>query len=509
MNLKSSTAVNTSPDPSDAPPAASQDAEKPSSTEQARAHSQRQDWHEDRPRKPQAPARGFIPLFDPPKAPRLRAWTLILGSVLALMVFTITNRSDDRSIADVAASDNVVIQARQAANLMSVEQEDSFLGPMRALAVTPNATRRVATTWAALDRGDGTRSLIALSIMARIPEQVAGGAPLGAPAGLDPTLIQAFMYPDELGEQEREYLIDHVGWPARLLFVRSLPDGDPQKTTLYSEAESTNRWAGIVVLMQAIAGVAGMIWLARFWTARRRRQVKFELEPAHSDTDVYLESFAVYLGCFAVGGALRQSLGGALPLLPPLIQLGGSVVGVFWPALRGVPLGVMARDLGFHRGQGWVTELRAGLVGYAVVLPFFAAGVIVMMLARVFVDAVGLNVAAPLHPDMVGLGETTLTQRFVLLLVVAVLAPLFEEAMFRGALFRALRARWGFWASAIVGSLVFAAVHPQGLLAIPPLAALAIGFAGLREWRSSLIAPMLAHALHNSFLVLLSSILLS
>lgn len=51
-------------------------------------------------------------------------------------------------------------------------------------------------------------------------------------------------------------------------------------------------------------------------------------------------------------------------------------------------------------------------------------------------------------------------------LALVVIAPVFEEIMFRGYLFGRLRPRHGFWISAIVTSLVFAAVHLQVNVAI-------------------------------------------
>jgi membrane protease YdiL (CAAX protease family) len=93
----------------------------------------------------------------------------------------------------------------------------------------------------------------------------------------------------------------------------------------------------------------------------------------------------------------------------------------------------------------------------------------------------------------------------------AVAAPLVEETMFRGVLYRHLREaagrRWGrvgaALVSALVVSFVFAAIHPQGWLAVPPLMALALAFALAREWRGHLPAPMVAHGLHNTALLTL------
>jgi membrane protease YdiL (CAAX protease family) len=80
-------------------------------------------------------------------------------------------------------------------------------------------------------------------------------------------------------------------------------------------------------------------------------------------------------------------------------------------------------------------------------------------------------------------------------------APLFEELFFRGALQRYFRGRLQFLASALLTGLIFAALHPQGVFAIPALAGIGVGFSLLREWRDSLIAPMTAHAINNGCLV--------
>jgi membrane protease YdiL (CAAX protease family) len=52
-------------------------------------------------------------------------------------------------------------------------------------------------------------------------------------------------------------------------------------------------------------------------------------------------------------------------------------------------------------------------------------------------------------------------------------------------------------------SVIFAAIHPQGWVAIPVLGGIAMMLAGLREWRGSLIASMTAHAINNGVAVLM------
>jgi len=91
--------------------------------------------------------------------------------------------------------------------------------------------------------------------------------------------------------------------------------------------------------------------------------------------------------------------------------------------------------------------------------------------------------------------------------VVVLLAPFAEELFFRGFLFRALRSRFSLWPSAILSSVIFGAVHFQGvsyLLIIPGLAIVGLGLALLYERRQSVLATMAAHASFNlaGFLVI-------
>ncbi len=84
--------------------------------------------------------------------------------------------------------------------------------------------------------------------------------------------------------------------------------------------------------------------------------------------------------------------------------------------------------------------------------------------------------------------------------------------MFRGVLYRHMRestCRWplllSFATSALVVSFVFAVIHPQGLVAVPALMSLAIGFTIMREWRGSLISCMIAHGLNNALVMSLAA----
>ena len=89
-------------------------------------------------------------------------------------------------------------------------------------------------------------------------------------------------------------------------------------------------------------------------------------------------------------------------------------------------------------------------------------------------------------------------------LTACVAAPIVEETMFRGVLYRHLRDLTGGWQrwisigfACLLNALIFASIHPQGALGIPMLMTLAIGFSLVREWRDSLFGPILMHGLNN------------
>ena len=107
----------------------------------------------------------------------------------------------------------------------------------------------------------------------------------------------------------------------------------------------------------------------------------------------------------------------------------------------------------------------------------------------------------PIQEDIMSGNQFTI---FFVFISACVAAPIVEETMFRGVLLRHLRdwtSGWQVWASIVFASLVngiiFASIHPQGLVGIPVLTILALGFSVARQWRDSLFGAMTMHAIHN------------
>ncbi|MED6307503.1 MAG: type II CAAX endopeptidase family protein, partial [Planctomycetota bacterium] len=204
---------------------------------------------------------------------------------------------------------------------------------------------------------------------------------------------------------------------------------------------------------------------------------------------------------------------GQLAIVGSLLSFFGSLLVLVWPRLRGIEFHLVWTDLGLHRANP-LKELLLGVVVYTMAIPLLVVGLVLSLAIGGALKLVFDYESAPSHPVTEMLGGSAL-ELLMVYLVACVAAPVVEEIAFRGVLYRYLRdvtGRMGFiasfGASALFSSVVFAAIHPQGLVFIPVLSALAVAFCIGREWRGSLISPMVAHALNNAVTITLGTMLL-
>lgn len=300
---------------------------------------------------------------------------------------------------------------------------------------------------------------------------------------------------ESLRPSQSRRLVDRHGFFAELALTRDSDPSDPRRKTLLDDARRTLMAAmaasglGLLFLAVGLALFILAIILFRNGTLRRAYQPAPNAGP-------YAEAFALCLAAM-----IGLSLVGAL-LFPSRSLNANWLTLLFLPAaafylrLRGGSWSDIFTALGWRRGHGVFREIAAGLIGHIAGLPVV---VLAMLVTWLLINLTGNNPTHPVQDMPLDSGWDLLR----LFLLASVLAPLVEETLFRGALFHHLRARFGWWISAGIVSLIFAAIHPQGWVAIPVLGTLAMVFAALREWRGSLIAPIAAHALNNGVMVLL------
>jgi membrane protease YdiL (CAAX protease family) len=239
---------------------------------------------------------------------------------------------------------------------------------------------------------------------------------------------------------------------------------------------------------------------------------------------IYAETFAAWLVLF-LGFSLAAhhiSLG-----MPELLQVSLfmllSLVALSWPVLRGIAWHEVRQDIGLTFGQNPVIEPAIGVACYVMAIPVVFAGLIVTLVLlwvnQLLTPAHGNPFAPngfPTHPIIGPLVYGGVGDRLFVIFLASVVAPIVEEIMFRGVLYRHLREATSretplrsFLTSAVMVSFIFAVVHPQGLVAVPVLMALAFGFTVAREWRGTLVPGMIGHALNNGVVTLLVSLMLA
>jgi membrane protease YdiL (CAAX protease family) len=315
-----------------------------------------------------------------------------------------------------------------------------------------------------------------------------------------------------LSVSDRDYLREKLGWFGELALAPA--QGSPEaRERVLAPARRTALVvlvAGTLGLLAAAAGFFGMIFLLVFYFMGHLRR---GLGTGIPYGGVYAETFAVWMALFFVlefvvgifaGEKYRFALLGLAML--------SSVIALVWPVLRGVSWQQVREDIGWTSGRWLFLEPLFGPAGYAMTLPMLGIGFLMIIVLMSLKNALSpMNsgdyfgpVEQPSHPIMEDLLAGNWLRIVQVIVIAAIVAPIVEETMFRGVLYRHLReasARWGVTASVVVSGLmvsfVFAVIHPYGWIAVPALMALAFGFTLLREWRGTLIPSMIAHGIHN------------
>ena len=304
---------------------------------------------------------------------------------------------------------------------------------------------------------------------------------------------------------EREALTKRLGWLGPLALA---PAGIADKTARDAATAPAIKAFGLIFGALGLGCVAALLGLAMSvaLVVLAAQGSLRGLQTGSPFGGVYAETFAAWMALFLALGILGRLLPDSLPLPVRLsTSFVGSLLALGWPVLRGVPWSAVRHDIGWQRGRAGIGEPFVGLGCYIMGIPILIVGLIVTL---IFVKFAGAGSAdgppLPTHPLVEMVSHGNWFWRLLLFVDAAVLAPIVEETMFRGVLYRHLReasAHWARWASVIasatVTSFLFAIIHPQGWMAVPALTALAYTFSIAREWRESLIPCMVAHGVQN------------
>ena len=318
-----------------------------------------------------------------------------------------------------------------------------------------------------------------------------------------------------ISDLDREVVADRLGWFGRLA-VSGLSGQDTEvRDGLMASATAV----AIAIFSVATVGIGGLVvgfaGLVLAVVMMFLGRLRSGLGAARGGHCIYAETFAIWFVLF-VGLqdliALVPDTGLHMGLFVAGFPL--SLLALAWPVVRGISWGDVRRDIGWTLGARPALEPLIGLGGYLVTLPILGLGMVITFLlmamqgllageADTFAPAGG-----PVHPIIVYMSGPDIGPKLLVLVLAAVAAPLVEETMFRGVLYRHLRGATGplglalsVILSTLINTALFAAIHPQGWVAAPALMGLACGMTLVREWRGTLIPSMVIHGVSNALVM--------
>jgi membrane protease YdiL (CAAX protease family) len=328
--------------------------------------------------------------------------------------------------------------------------------------------------------------------------------------------------PGMLSDAQATLIVDSLGEPGRTLVAQARGDA--------AELDRMSNGAMGAVLLLTLVGVgavglalAGFVVLVLFLVLAALGKTHGVGRSSGHLGPVYGEVFAVWMGCFIL---LQRGPGVVLDFLQArgmpepgsvtrlLVAIAASVaaawIACWWGTRRGLTWRTLRAGVGLARFHA--TDVLWGAACWSMGVLFLAVGLGIAFLISRAMGQDGIQASHPIQ----GILESSTPMTVLLTYVVAsVCAPVFEELFFRGALYRNVRDAFGPGA-AIVGvavaslstSVLFAAIHPQGFIFIPVLGGLALAFCIMREWRGSINACIVAHAINNFVVVTLNLVLL-
>ena len=326
--------------------------------------------------------------------------------------------------------------------------------------------------------------------------------------------------------EDTQSLRQQLGWFGALL--------EADASTRSKMEESASRKVLIVGSMVSIMGLAaiiGFVSLVILFVRTLNGSIVTGLTKGRAEHGIYAEVFALWLLLFVVLMSAAGILGSEvaeenapLAMVFTLLAFFTSLSALFWARIRGIGWSQIRSDIGWTRGKGLVKETLWGVVGYAMMLPILGVGVIlVFVLLAVqayFATSAGSDpfagTSGGAHPIVLEIAKGGWQVRILLVTLAAVAAPIVEETMFRGVLYRQLRTSsttlgiaLSITLSIFITSFLFAAIHPQGWVAVPALMAIAIGMNLMREWRGTLLPSMVVHSVSNGIVTSMMLVFLS
>lgn len=474
-----------------------------------------------------------------PEYPRRRFTSLLVALVLLVVLIGIAERSGPRGAEGGGFSERA-LQGDLAVKISyAYEQLKPFLArndtERRRIEAFQNSQRETAMS---AFRGGGDEDLTVenarrLIILARPPDRAANVEMLaGVQHCRNNPCPEVRMWRDlylsnrpltrsEVDAYSSRIRSLDLGWYQHLaladLYDRGLSEkADRERREAARSAAETVIAAVALIFVMLMLGLAGIVLIVLYVNAKRFGRLvarEKDLDVSASERSFVagylLEAFVVYL---------LVTIGTQVAAIPFLLKSSGEgsgvEIGVYATTgvyvLAGVISAVYLRYRLGAAGWSWKTvglgsenfgrDIAWGIGGYAAALPLVLVTGVVSKFVTRYIPTPS-NPVVPLFAESRGALE-----KVVLILLVVVAAPFFEELFFRGVFYHSLRARWGAAMGIAAAAVLFGLVHPLPFNFLP-IFALGSVFGILTYERASLLPGMIAHGLNNLAAFVLLSIL--
>lgn len=154
--------------------------------------------------------------------------------------------------------------------------------------------------------------------------------------------------------------------------------------------------------------------------------------------------------------------------------------------MDGYPISALFFDSDLKILKEWL----AGLSGFLIIFPLALAA----LLFTAIISGQQSGDVRFAHPIVFELKEHPI----LTLILASVVVPILEEVIFRAFIYGYFRTLTRIRYAAFFTGFIFAALHPQGAIALPYLTVLGAGLCVLREYRPGILAPIITHSLVNT-----------